>query len=95
VITTPHVANLRHRLELATRGNLTSFRAANTPHLQPILPHVTESSLKEAGLVDVTRSFAGPDVIPLTGGRVWPSSIASRWPGLCSVSVVVSACRPI
>jgi hypothetical protein len=50
VITTPHVANLRHRLELATRGNLTSFRAANTPHLQPILPHVTESSLKEAGL---------------------------------------------
>jgi len=94
VVTTPHVANLRHRLELAARGTLTSFRSDNTPHLQPALPHVIRGVLERAGLADIRVSFAGPDVIPLTGGRIWPAAVARRWPGLCSVSVMLAARRP-
>lgn len=95
VVTTPHIANLRHRVELAVRGSLTSFRSDNAPHLQPVLPHVTASMLSHSGLVDVRTSFAATDIIPFTGGRLWPRPIARRWPGLCSVSVVVSARRPL
>lgn len=94
VVTTPHVANLRHRLELAARGRLTSFRPDNAPHLQPALPHVTAGVLERAGLVDVQQSFAGPDIIPLTGGHFWPAAVVRRWPSLCSVSVVHTARRP-
>jgi hypothetical protein len=93
VVSTPHIGNLRHRLELATRGSLTSFRPDNEPHVTPALPHVIRRSLETAGLTDVEVRFAGPDVIPFTGGRVWPRPLHRRFVSLCSVSVAVSARR--
>ena len=95
VVTTPHVANLRHRLELLVRGTLTSFRPNNVPHLQPVLPHVTRGALERAGLVEVQQTFVGPDIIPFTGGRVWPRPVTRRWPSMFSMSVLLSARRPL
>jgi 2-polyprenyl-3-methyl-5-hydroxy-6-metoxy-1,4-benzoquinol methylase len=79
VLTTPNVANLRHRLELLARGRLTTFRPDNLPHLTPALPHVVGRVLAEEGL-HVRWHHAGRDVIPLTGGQLWPPAlrIASR-----------------
>jgi SAM-dependent methyltransferase len=93
VVSTPNLASLRHRLELGFRGRLTSFRPDNQPHLSPALPHVTERILAEEGLTLDPPSFAGADVISLSGGRVWPASIQRRSPGLTSISVIVSASR--
>jgi SAM-dependent methyltransferase len=94
VITTPNIATLRHRLELAVRGNLTSFRPDFAPHLSPALPHVTTRILEEEGLsVDPPR-YAGADVVSLTGGRQWPEAVRRRWPRLTSISVVVAATAP-
>src|SRR5277367_487741 len=50
VVTTPNIATLRTRLELALRGNLTSFRPGYTPHMSPALPHVTAHVLEGSGL---------------------------------------------
>lgn len=88
VVTTPSVANLRHRLELALRGRLTSFRPDNLPHLGPALPHVIARTMREAGLVTTLR-HCGRDVVPLSGGRRWPRPAQVRAPRLTSVSVAV------
>jgi 2-polyprenyl-3-methyl-5-hydroxy-6-metoxy-1,4-benzoquinol methylase len=93
VVSTPNLATLRHRLELALRGRLTSFRPDNQPHLSPALPHVTERILTEEDLTLEPPSFAGADVISLTGGHVWPASVRRRLPSLTSISVIVSASR--
>jgi SAM-dependent methyltransferase len=94
VVSTPNVANLRHRLELALEGQLTNFRPGYEPHLTPALPHVTSRILQEEGLVPDSPCFAGADVIPGAGGRCWPEAARGRWPRLLSVSVFVSAARP-
>jgi SAM-dependent methyltransferase len=94
VVSTPNLATLRSRLELAVRGNLTSFRPGYAPHVSPALPHVTERILGEEGLAVQAPQFAGADVISLSGGRVWPEAIRARYPTLTSVSVVIAAQRP-
>ncbi len=93
VVSTPNLATLRTRLELAVRGNLTSFRPGYEPHVSPALPHVTERILGEEGLTVEPPTYAGADVISLSGGRVWPQSLRTRFPELTSVSVVIAARR--
>ncbi len=93
IVTTPNIATLRHRLELAARGQLTSFRPDNHPHLTPALPHVTERILTEENLGLEPRRFAGADVISLTHGRLWPAAVRRRYPELTLFSVVVAAQR--
>ena len=93
VISTPNLATLRHRLELAVRGRLTSFRPANQPHISPALPHVTTRILSEENLKAEAPRFAGADVISLTKGRVWPEWVRARYPILTSVSIIVAAQR--
>jgi 2-polyprenyl-3-methyl-5-hydroxy-6-metoxy-1,4-benzoquinol methylase len=94
VVSTPNLATLRHRLELALRGRLTNFRPDNEPHMSPALPHVMTRVLSEEGLRAEAPRFAGADVISLTKGRVWPRSIRARYPQLTCVSVIVAAERP-
>jgi 2-polyprenyl-3-methyl-5-hydroxy-6-metoxy-1,4-benzoquinol methylase len=93
VVSTPTVANIRHRLELPIRGQLTYFRPGNVPHQTPALAHVIERILGEEGLT-TTRGYAGVDIIPLTGGRQWPEAIRRRAPALTAISVVVVGVRP-
>lgn len=93
VVSTPNVATLRHRLELALRGRLTNFRPDNEPHMSPALPHVTTRVLSEEGLRADEPRFAGADVVSLSKGRVWPAPIRARYPQLTCVSVIVSAQR--
>jgi SAM-dependent methyltransferase len=93
VVTTPNLATLRNRLELALRGNLTSFRPGNDPHVSPALPHVTSRILSEEGLAVEAPAYAGADVISLTGGHTWPTGVRSRYPVLTSISVIISARR--
>jgi SAM-dependent methyltransferase len=95
VLTTPNVATLRHRLELAARGQLTSFRPDNDPHTTPALPHVSERVLSEEGLQTYGRRYAGADVIPASGGRLWPDALRRRWASLLSVSVIIAAQRRV
>jgi len=94
VLTTPNIATLRHRLELATKGTLTSFRPGYDPHLSPALPHVSARILTEEGLVVEPPAYAGADVISLSRGRIWPQSLRRRYPRLGSVSVILAARRP-
>jgi 2-polyprenyl-3-methyl-5-hydroxy-6-metoxy-1,4-benzoquinol methylase len=94
VISTPNLATLRNRLELALRGGLTSFRQDFQPHISPALPHVTARILAEEGLSVEAPRFAGVDVISLTRGRVWPEGLRQRCPSLTSVSVIVAGERP-
>jgi SAM-dependent methyltransferase len=94
VVSTPNLATLRTRLELGLRGNLTSFRPDYEPHVSPALPHVIKRILGEEGLSVQAPQFAGADVISLSGGRVWPEAIRTRYPQLTSVSVVIAAQRP-
>jgi SAM-dependent methyltransferase len=94
VVSTPNLATLRNRLELGLRGRLTSFRPDNEPHISPALPHVTRRILSEEGLSAEEQSFAGADVISLSGGRLWPEPIRARYPRLTSVSVLLAASRP-
>lgn len=93
VVSTPNLASLRHRLELGIRGHLTSFRPDNQPHISPALPHVTTRILTEESLILERPRLAGPDIISLTKGRVWPEKIRLRYPTLTSVSVIISAYR--
>jgi hypothetical protein len=93
VVTTPNVATLRNRLELLVRGQLTAFRPDNLPHMTPPLPHVIERVLADEGLTSVHFSYAGTDVIPLTGGRRWPKAVQRRGAELTSVSLVVTGDR--
>jgi SAM-dependent methyltransferase len=94
VVSTPNVATLRTRLELTVRGQLTSFRPDNEPHTTPALPHVTARVLAAEGLVVDERRYAGADVIPASGGRLWPERLRRRFAQLGSVSVIISARRP-
>jgi SAM-dependent methyltransferase len=94
VLSTPNLATLRNRLELALRGHLTSFRPDNEPHISPALPHVTRRILLDEGLVLSEPRFAGADVLSLTKGRLWPEPIRARYPILTSVSVLLAAQRP-
>ncbi len=94
VVSTPNLATLRHRLELAARGNLTSFRPGYAPHLSPALPHVTERVLGEEGLAVDPPAYAEADVISFSNGRTWPEALRRRYPRLASVSVIVAAERP-
>lgn len=94
VVSTPNIATLRNRLELGVRGELTSFRADNEPHISPALPHVITRLLGEEGLRVAPPSYAAADVIPLSKGRTWPAPIRARFPRLTSVSLVVAADRP-
>lgn len=91
VVTTPNIASLRHRLELLTRGRLTAFRPDNLPHLGPILPHVVDRVLSEEDLQPHAPFHAGRDIVPLTGGRVWPRMLHSYMSRASSVSVVIVA----
>jgi SAM-dependent methyltransferase len=93
VVSTPNLTTLRNRLDLSVRGQLTSFRPDNQPHLSPALPHVTERIVIDEGFTLDPRSFAGADVISLSNGRVWPASIRRRYPALTSISVITSASR--
>jgi 2-polyprenyl-3-methyl-5-hydroxy-6-metoxy-1,4-benzoquinol methylase len=88
VVTTPNIASLRHRVELLTRGSLTAFREDNLPHMTPALPHVVSRLLRTSGL-KVDLSFAGRDIVPLSGGRLWPQRIAGLIPSLANVSTVI------
>jgi 2-polyprenyl-3-methyl-5-hydroxy-6-metoxy-1,4-benzoquinol methylase len=90
VVSTPNVASLRHRLELLTRGRLTSFREDNVPHLTPVLPHVVRRVLVDEGLKPTSVRHAGRDVVPWTGGRLWPRPLY-RHGSLASISVLVAA----
>jgi 2-polyprenyl-3-methyl-5-hydroxy-6-metoxy-1,4-benzoquinol methylase len=93
VVSTPNLATLRNRLELALRGGLTSFRSDYQPHISPALPHVIGRILTEEGLSVQAPRFAGADIISLTKGRVWPERLRRRYPTLMSVSVVIAAQR--
>lgn len=93
VVSTPNLATLRTRLELALRGNLTSFRPGYDPHISPALPHVTARILREEGLAPEPPQFAGADVISLSKGHVWPERIRRRYPALTSVSLLIAANR--
>jgi SAM-dependent methyltransferase len=93
VLSTPNIATLRHRIELATRGGLTSFRPDHPPHLTPALPHVIERILTDEGL-DVATSYAGHDIVPLTGGRPWPDWLHARLGRLSRTSLLVTGSRP-
>ena len=84
VVTTPNLATVRHRIELAVRGNLTSFRPGYDPHISPALPHVTSRILAEEGLAVEPPQYAGADVISLSGGRRWPAALRRRYPVLTS-----------
>jgi SAM-dependent methyltransferase len=95
VVSTPNIATLRNRLELAVRGQLTSFRPGYEPHLTPSLPHVTARILADEGLLVEPPRYAGADVIPATGGRCWPAALRRRWPLLLSISVFVCATKPM
>ena len=94
VVSTPNLARLRNRLELAVRGQFTSFRPDNEAHISPAPPHVTSRILAEEGLLAEEPRFAGRDVISLTGGRTWPQALRERVPVLTSVSVIIAAQRP-
>ena len=94
VVSTPNIATLRHRLELATKGTLTSFRPGYDPHLSPALPHVSARILAEEGLAVEPPAYAGADVISFSKGRIWPQSLRRRYPRLGSVSVILAAHRP-
>jgi 2-polyprenyl-6-hydroxyphenyl methylase/3-demethylubiquinone-9 3-methyltransferase len=92
VVSTPNIATLRHRLELAARGTLTSFRSDHPPHLTPALPHVIARILGDEGLT-VATSYAGHDIVPLTGGRPWPAPFHRRLGRLTRTSLLVTASR--
>ena len=94
VLSTPNLATLRHRLELARKGTLTSFRPGYDPHLSPALPHVSARILAEEGLLVEPPGYAGADVISFSKGRIWPQSLRRRYPRLGSVSVILAAQRP-
>ena len=93
VLTTPNLTSLRNRIELAVRGQLTSFRPDNHPHLTPALPHVSARILQEEGL-NVRFDFVGRDIIP-GGGPLWPWEIVRRAPKLACISSVVIGDRPV
>ena len=92
VLSTPNIATLRHRIELAARGGLTSFRPDHPPHLTPALPHVIERLLVDEGL-RVTTSYAGHDIVPLSGGRPWPAFLHARLGRLTRTSLLVVGAR--
>jgi SAM-dependent methyltransferase len=95
VITTPNIATMRHRIELLVGGRLTSFRPGNLPHLTPVLPHVVRRVLSDEGIEPELTTYAGRDVVPLTGGLRWPEPVHRRMRVLTSVSVLVVGRAPM
>jgi precorrin-6B methylase 2 len=95
VVATVNIATLRHRVELFMRGQLTSFRPEAPYQLTPPLPHVIERILSEEGLTVGERTYAGRDVIPLTGGRAWPAWVQRRAPVLTSTALLLVGDRPV
>jgi 2-polyprenyl-3-methyl-5-hydroxy-6-metoxy-1,4-benzoquinol methylase len=93
VLSTPNIATLRHRIEFATRGRLTSFRPDHPAHLTPALPHVIARILTDEGLQVVT-SYADRDIVPLSGGRPWPIWLHARMGRLTRTSLLVTGMRP-
>lgn len=93
VVSAPNVASLRHRLELLVRGQLTSFRGDNLPHLTPVLPHVVRRVLADEGVQPADVRYAGRDIVPLTGGTLWPRAL-HRHGSLTSISVLVAGELP-
>ena len=95
VVSTPNVATLRCRLELAVRGELTPFRVDNFPHISPHPAACHPAGPRGGGPADAIRPRSPRyDVIPMTGGRTWPEPFRARLPRLTSVSVIVSAQHP-
>jgi 2-polyprenyl-3-methyl-5-hydroxy-6-metoxy-1,4-benzoquinol methylase len=93
VVSTPNITTLRHRIELVASGHLTSFRPDNTPHLTPILPHVVARIMEEEGLMPLPATFAARDILPRTGGKLWPLRLHQRMLRLSSVSVIMRGRR--
>ena len=89
VVTTPNIASLRHRIELLMRGRLTAFRPENLPHVTPILPHVVARVLRAEGLHAYAPVHAGRDIIPWTGGRLWPAAAHNHLQKATSISVII------
>jgi hypothetical protein len=56
---------------------------------------VSERVLSEEGLQTYGRRYAGADVIPASGGRLWPDALRRRWASLLSVSVIIAAQRRV
>jgi hypothetical protein len=54
---------------------------------------VSARILSEEGLHVEDPCFAGADVIPSSGGRVWPEPVRRRYASLTSVSVIIAAQR--
>lgn len=94
VVTTPNIMTLRHRLELVTRGQLTSFRPQEPQHLTPVLPHIAELIMRQEGLIHQRRDYAGSDIVPFTGGWRWPNRVGGLARPLLRVSVAMAAQRP-
>jgi hypothetical protein len=91
VVTTPNIATLRHRAELAVRGTLTSFRPDNAAHQGPALPHVIERYMRRGGMT-TSRSYAGRDKVPKLP-KLLPRSFVRRWPALGNISVICAGTR--
>jgi len=94
VVTTPNIVTLRHRLDLLARAELTSFRPKEPQHLTPVLPHVAELIMRQEGLMQGPRGYAGRDIVPFTGGRRWPGRLAEFSRPMLNISLVMAAQRP-
>jgi 2-polyprenyl-3-methyl-5-hydroxy-6-metoxy-1,4-benzoquinol methylase len=93
VVTTPNIGSLRHRLELLVRGQLTSFRPSYPGHLTPVVPHVARMILEQEDLV-VSAQTAVRDIIPLTGGKRWPTAVHNRALNLTSLVLLMVGEKP-
>jgi 2-polyprenyl-3-methyl-5-hydroxy-6-metoxy-1,4-benzoquinol methylase len=92
ILSTPNLESLRNRLEMLLRAQLSSFRPDNPAHLTPVFLHVARRLLEDEGL-DVAHSYAARDIIPLTGGRLYPRTVQRRGRKLTSISLVVTGAR--
>jgi 2-polyprenyl-3-methyl-5-hydroxy-6-metoxy-1,4-benzoquinol methylase len=92
ILSTPNVESLRNRLGMLVRAQLSSFRPDNPAHLTPVLLHVVRRILGDEGL-DVTHSYVARDIIPLSGGRLYPRTVHRHARKLTSISLVVTGAR--
>lgn len=94
VVSVPNVASLRGRAEFALRGYPSSCRPMDPAQHTPVLPHVVKRVLREEGLAVPRATYALPEVIPLSGGRLWSKRLASRF-SLLNASLVLAAQAPL
>jgi 2-polyprenyl-3-methyl-5-hydroxy-6-metoxy-1,4-benzoquinol methylase len=92
ILSTPNLESLRNRLGMLLQAQLSSFRADNPAHLTPVLLHNVRRILGDEGL-DVAHSYAARDIIPLTGGMLYPRLVHRRARKLTSISLVVVGAR--